>query len=453
MRGPIQNFRSHVVTAVVSTFFAVGVVLVLLAGAGALPSVGHSRFEVRALVPDAVSLATQSRVTMAGVTVGRVVGVDRQGRGAVLRLALDDGHSRIPTDTRVAIRLRTLVGEKYVELVPGASRSLLPEDGVLAMSQASDFVDVDTVLSQLRGSTKRRAQQAVQSLGRGLTGQGQHLNETVEGFSGLVNRGEPPVGTLARQHEQVTRIVSNLGQLAGDIGTRGDALVTLAENLGTAADAVADRNVAVKQAVDAAPPTLAQVRRTSAVLNETTRRAAPVLNTIARAVTDLKPTISALRPAATEGRAIVRELGGAAPRLQRTLDDLQKLSGPAVKTLPQLRQTLCQLNPLVHHVAPYGEEIAAVFSGLGSAVNAYDANGHIARLYLGFGTGSVFGITPPAVAKAQTALLSSGLFAKFHLLGYNPYPAPGQASGITVGNKSTGPDDAVNKYSRVVADC
>jgi phospholipid/cholesterol/gamma-HCH transport system substrate-binding protein len=452
MRGPIQNFRSHAITAIVAAAMALGVVIALLGGAGALPSFG-STFEVRAIVPNAAALATQSRVTMAGVDVGRVVGVQRQGTGAILRLALDSDHREIPADTRVAVRLRTLVGEKFVELVPGRSRTMLADNGVLPMSQADDFVDVDTVLSQLRGKTKARAQAAIQSLGGGVQGEGGNLNRVVEGFTGLVNKGEPPVGALSRQHEQITRIVANLGQLAQSIGTRGDVMFTLAQRLGQTATAVASRNAAVERIFADAPATLAQVRQTTKVLASTSRDASPVLSDTADAVAGLKPTVTALRPAANQGRSILTELNGAAPRLRRTLDDLQRLSKPATRTLPELGKTLCQLNPLVRRVAPYGKEVAAVFSNLGSAVNAYDANGHIARLYIGVGTNSLFGTVPPAIAKAENTLLTSGIFANFHLLGYNPFPAPGDASGITVGNKATGPADAVNKYERVTADC
>lgn len=452
MRGPIQKFRLHVLTAVLATAAAAVILVVLVAGSGSLPSVS-SEYHVKALVPNAASVSPQSRVTQAGVQIGRVVGVDRQGTGAVIRMQIDKAHSPVAADTKVGIRLRTLVGEKYVELVPGTSQTTVPDDGVLPMSRADDFVDVDTVLSQLRGQTQQRARDTMRGLGGAVVGKGENLNKLVDGASGLINDGAPPVHTLAVQHRQITSLVSNLGLIARDVGARGDSLRNLAVQLNTTATAVASRNTALTRMLAEAPATLKQARETSSTLRATSATVAPVLSRVATAVTGLKPTVKALGPAAEDGRGVVAELRPAAPRLQRTLDNVQKLSGPTVKTLPQLKQTLCQLNPLVKYVAPYGKEVAAVFSNLGSAVNAYDANGHIARLYIGVGLNSVFGVLPDKISQAQNTVFNSGLLAKIRLLGYNPYPVPGQASGITVGAKASGPRDAVNTYKRVTAAC
>lgn len=93
-----------------------------------------------------------------------------------------------------------------------------------------------------------------------------------------------------------------------------------------------------------------------------------------------------------------------------------------------------------------------MFSGLGSAVNPYDATGHYARLLLGVGTDSLIGL-PPAVLKAEQNLFSVGALQKIRLLGYNPYPAPGQSNGTAIGRNSLGQADAQNTFQRVDADC
>ena len=78
-------------------------------------------------------------------------------------------------------------------------------------------------------------------------------------------------------------------------------------------------------------------------------------------------------------------------------------------------------------------------------MNACDANADSARPSVGVGTSSVIGL-PLAVSQAEAALRRIGVLQQIHLLGYNPYPAPGKANDTTVGRGSIGPQDAENKY-------
>ncbi|WP_354700224.1 hypothetical protein DSM112329_00489 [Paraconexibacter sp. AEG42_29] len=452
MRGPITGFRGHVVTAVVAVLFAAVFSGTLLNISG-LFSVGGGDYRVTALLPSSSALAAQSRVTIAGVPVGRVVKVTNHNGAAAAELSIDKDHGPIPVNSRVDVRLRTLIGEKSIEIIPGSSPRMVSDHGVLPLSQGNELVEVDDILSQLRGPTRVRTQQMLQGLGGALKNRGDGLHQIVNDSTTMISRGAPSVRVLAQDHRAVTRLVANLGQVAEQIGERGGSLKTLATSATTAFRAVAARDEALGATVRELPATLQQVKASAAVLQTTQTRASPVLDQLTGAVKDLSPTFGLLQPAAAEGQGLVRELGRATPPLRRTLSAVQRTADPLASTVPKLQQTLCQLNPMVRYLAPYGKEFAAVIQGLGSAVNAYDANGHLARLYIGFGDASVIGLQSPQVAHALNQLFSVGILQKVRLLGYNPYPAPGNANDLTVGRKSSGPADAENRYTRVEADC
>jgi phospholipid/cholesterol/gamma-HCH transport system substrate-binding protein len=269
----------------------------------------------------------------------------------------------------------------------------------------------------------------------------------------MISRGAPSVRVLAEDHRAVTRLVSNLGQVAQRIGERGASVKQLATSAAIAFRAVAARDDALRRTVRELPATLQQVKASSSVLRSADANASPVLARLTTAVKELSPTLGLLQPAAVEGQALVRELGRATPPLKRTLTAVDRTSEPLAATFPRLRHTLCQLNPMVRYVAPYGKELAAMIQGLGSAVNAYDANGHLARLYIGFGDASVIGLQSPQVAHTLNQFANVGILRPIRLLGYNPYPAPGNANDLTVGHGSSGPADAENHYTRIKADC
>lgn len=451
MRGPIRGWRAHKLAVAAAALFAVPFVLYLLNASGGLGAL-DDEYEVRALLPYSSGLAAQSRVTMAGVDVGEVQKVQREGSAIVVKLAIDDDHAPIPQDTSARLRLRTLIGEKSIELTPGRSPRTLPDGGALPMSQ-DEFVEVDEILSELRGQNRERAQQTLRALGVAVGAKGPELNRVLENTSGMISTGAPVVRTLAREHRHITRLVANLGDLAGQVADRGDAMRTLSAGARTTFGAIARRDAALGSTLERLPATLDQVRRTARALRSATVAATPVVDRLGSAVDGLRPTVSLLGPAARDGRLTLLEAGRAAKPLTRTLTSLERFSRPGARTLPKIRSALCELNPLIRYISPYHRELAAVIVGLGSAVNAYDANGHISRLYIGAGTNSLLGAIPPEVAQAQSTLLDMGVLRKVSLLGYNPYPEPGKINANEVGRRSVGPADAENKYPRITADC
>ena len=74
-------------------------------------------YRVQVAFPQANELATGADVRIAGVDVGTVVGlrVDRQDSRTLATLQLSKQYSPIPRDTRATLRIKTLLGETYVD--------------------------------------------------------------------------------------------------------------------------------------------------------------------------------------------------------------------------------------------------------------------------------------------------------------------------------------------------
>src|SRR5581483_10802454 len=97
---------------------------------------------------EATRLAVQSDVRISGVNVGKVEQVKLGSDGlAHALIELDDRYAPIPSDTRVILRQKTLLGETYVELTPGSrSAPPVPEGGSLPRAQVSSAVQLDEIL-------------------------------------------------------------------------------------------------------------------------------------------------------------------------------------------------------------------------------------------------------------------------------------------------------------------
>jgi phospholipid/cholesterol/gamma-HCH transport system substrate-binding protein len=356
---PIKNFPRHLTLVLVTFAVALFAALGFLALGGYLRAPGDS-YEVTALVPTSSNLTTGARVTMAGVEVGRVSSVQRRGSGSLLKLALtSDDVTPLPADSRIAVRVRTPIGENYVSINRGSSATQLKSGGLLPVTQADDFVDVDQLLSVMQGTTAQRTRQLIQGLAAGLDGRGKELNQTVQGVGDTFVPATRIVDVLDRQRYRVSRLVDQLGRLSSALAERDASIRGLAQYGVQAFRAVGARDDRLRALLRELPPTLSQARTTMGTLQSTTNTTAPVLANLAHAVRDLRPAVKSLRPAMQEGRGVLRELGLAAPRLSTTLAGVRLASKPVAQMLPQVHGLLCQVNPMLKYLEPYVPDLNA----------------------------------------------------------------------------------------------
>lgn len=122
----------------------------LLAGLGALlflalqvsgltAEMSKPGYRVHALFQNAGGLTVRARVTIAGVTIGRVeaIGLDPKTQQARVEMSIDSDVNDISTDSVAAILTAGLLGEKYIGLTPGAEDTFLKEGSRIEQTQSS----------------------------------------------------------------------------------------------------------------------------------------------------------------------------------------------------------------------------------------------------------------------------------------------------------------------------
>jgi phospholipid/cholesterol/gamma-HCH transport system substrate-binding protein len=447
------KLRGHLLTIAVAVLVAGGFLVTMLMANGARPGLSRGGYALRLMVPTAVSLGPGAQVRVAGLPVGRVDAIDRRGTSVIVTVDLEDDQGPLPADTTYAIRLRSLIGENYVELFPGHARRLLDHGAVLPVSaQRSEYVDLEQILDQLKGGTRVRAQRMFRGLGQAVGGRGGELNDVLAGSSGLLREVSPVMRTLAADRTRVAGLVEDVGDVMRAVGQRGADLQTLARDLRLSTTAIARRDDALRATIQELPLVMQQVRSTAGVLRATTARSAPVVSRLADALLAVRPAVQRLRPAAQEGRDLVREVDRAAPALRTILTGVRDAQPAATAALPQVRKVLCQVNPALQRLAPYSRHLVTVFQHMGSAANYYDAQGHAARLHAMVGEFSV----PPTDANTQDALdalFESGTLEQLHQIGYNPYPKATESFPPQEGVGASGLLKTKIPYERVKAEC
>jgi phospholipid/cholesterol/gamma-HCH transport system substrate-binding protein len=185
------------------------VVIALLAGGyellrlyNGIPLVAYKTAYVD--VPNVGNLLAHDAIRIGGVRVGQVLAVDigADGRPRV-ELQLDPG-TRLPTDTRVAIRANGLLGARYVSLTPGHARTLLADGGTLAGGADSYTYGLPETVAAFDRQARGGLHTMIGALGEGLAGNGATLNAALQNL-----------GTAPGQFDAVARaVLSHTGAAA-----------------------------------------------------------------------------------------------------------------------------------------------------------------------------------------------------------------------------------------------
>lgn len=133
---------SRTVEILVGLFVAMGLVALFFLSmkvSNLADSGSDGGYEINARFENVGSLKVRSPVTMAGVRIGRVTGIefDKQDYEAIVTMTIDSKYDTLPEDSSASIFTAGLLGEQYIGLEPGAEESYLSQGGEITLTQSS----------------------------------------------------------------------------------------------------------------------------------------------------------------------------------------------------------------------------------------------------------------------------------------------------------------------------
>jgi phospholipid/cholesterol/gamma-HCH transport system substrate-binding protein len=96
-------------------------------------------YTVLARFDDVAGLRERAKVSMAGVAIGRVTGIeaDLDYGEAIVRLELDGLTGGLPADTGAQILTEGMLGARYINLLPGIDEETLEEGDMILDTQGA----------------------------------------------------------------------------------------------------------------------------------------------------------------------------------------------------------------------------------------------------------------------------------------------------------------------------
>ncbi|MFH1136535.1 MAG: MlaD family protein [Pseudomonadota bacterium] len=170
-------------------------------------------YQVAALFENAGGLKKGVPVSIAGIEVGTIEDISLDGPQAMITMFIDR-KVILPLDSRAMIRTSGVLGDKYIEIIPGDPElAAIPAGG--RISQTVTPVDMDMVFGKV-GEAASEIRNAAAILGNALEGRGPDADLK----SIIANLGElsANLAALVRDNnEQLNRIVANLTIFSADL--------------------------------------------------------------------------------------------------------------------------------------------------------------------------------------------------------------------------------------------
>jgi phospholipid/cholesterol/gamma-HCH transport system substrate-binding protein len=394
-------------------------------------------FRLNGVFNTAVNIRPKSPVRIAGVDVGKVSAVAREGNAGLVTMEIEDKGLPIHSDATLKIRPRIfLEGNFFVELQPGSPSAPTVSSGhTIPLAQTSDPVQLDQVLDALNSDTRSNLQTLLVEFGAALTrpptpAQDAEQDPEVRGLNGAqafnkaYQRGPEALRDSAivnqalggTEFHDLSKLFASIEKVTAALNVHEQQLGELIGNFNTFTGALAAQSPSLRSAVAELPGALHSTDRFFAELSA----ASPSIRTFSRdilpGIEEIPATTAAAFPWIEQAQASLapNELGGVATGLEALAPPLGSLFNAQTaffRQFDQFNQCLTKVFfPTIATKLQDGANTSGValsqefwyaLAGVASLGQNFDGNGAANRFLTG-GAGTPI-VSPPASTVSPNA--------------------------------------------------
>jgi virulence factor Mce-like protein len=243
-----------------------------------------SSYEVHAVFANADGVPTSADVRVDGVDVGKVVAVSHNaaqpGETIVTLEITDQRATPVYTNGYAAVRAKTLLGEKYVDLTVGSGLTAEPiaDGGSLPVSQAGADVSSDEIFNTFDAPTRAQEQQVIAELDTATFQRAADIQSILPQLTTVVSNLQPVAAVYAKDQPQVDGIFVQLNTIMQTLADEHVQVAGLLRDGNTALSAIAARDQALIATLQGAATFESDVNRAVAPAVGSERAAIQALN-------------------------------------------------------------------------------------------------------------------------------------------------------------------------------
>ena len=364
---------AKVVTMVLFALSCFGLLLFLWLSFGGTIPFKTQGYRLRISFPNAAQLATQADVRIAGVSVGKVIDkqLDPQTNRTIATIEMSRKYAPIHQDAKAILRLKTILGETYVQITPGsANAKAIPDGGLLNRGNVVPAVQLDEVFSALDPKTRQVFQIWQQELATAIAGNDQNLNSVLGNLPQFAADATDITRVLDIQHAATVSLIQNGGTVFAALGQDQAALRNLITTGETVFHTTAANNNALADTFHVFPTFLDESKLTMARLKSFALDTDPLLKELVPVSQQLTPTLQSVQRLSPDLRRLFVNLGPLITASQTGLPALTDVLNGARPMLGELGPFLEQLNPILYWLSLHQQLISDFISNGATGIAA-----------------------------------------------------------------------------------
>ncbi|WP_228822358.1 MCE family protein [Nocardia farcinica] len=263
-------------------------VVVLLAVSSVFRLLGVGQQEIKAEFVQAAGIKVGDKVNAAGVSIGTVSGAEIEGDHVLLTLNVDKSVELGP-DAKASIKMATLLGARYVDLVPGDGSGL--PDGRIPVSNTTVPYDLADVVQI---GTPKFEELDTAKLAESLNLINQQMGDSPQ----LTAQALDSVGALAKiidtRREQVDTLLKDLDRVTGILADNRNSMLLVITQGEAIANRVMERQDLLRQLLDNIATLTRQLQQIGADNNNQIGPTIDQLNTMAEGLQKNKDNLDRL---------------------------------------------------------------------------------------------------------------------------------------------------------------
>ncbi len=352
---------------------------------------------------NAFGLITGGDLKIAGVRAGKITDleIDRRTKYALVGFTIsENGFGSLRTDVRCESRPQSLIGEYFLDCLPGTARQELPEGQRIPVRQTSSTVAPDLVNNILRRPYQERLSIIINELGAAVAGNADVLNDAVARASPALRETDKVLAILAKQNKILADLTVNADRVIGDLAGNKKDVGRWVQEARNTARASAERRTDIALNFRRLPGFLRQLRPAMADLGRTADAQTPALRALGASADQLERLFDNLKPFSEASRPAIRALGEASVTGDRavkaatpTVGQLRTFASGTPELASNLATVLEHLDDRDNAVekdprSPGGqgytglEALLQYFYDQAMSTNIFDANTHILNVSL-----------------------------------------------------------------------
>ena len=195
---------------------------------------------------DVKNLKEFGEVRIAGVRIGRVEEIARDGDQVRVTLSIEDQAAPLHDGANVRIGVKSLVGSSFVEVVDGDGAEL-EDETVLTGASVTPAVDVDELLDTLDEPTRKHLSGAVRALDTATRGRGVEIDGLMTGLGHVGTEGTVVLDALAKQSKDLQQLSVEARLLLDALDTGQGQIVGLVDDAQQLTQVTADKQAKARR--------------------------------------------------------------------------------------------------------------------------------------------------------------------------------------------------------------